>query len=55
MRKDGLLAVVAPRPVRTAMADLLGTGDELGPFRAGVVDAVCDDDSAHRAYEGVGC
>ncbi len=53
--EDGLLAAVASRPVRTAMADFLGTGKELGPFRAGVVDTVCDDDSAHRVYEGEGC
>ena len=48
MREDGLLAAVAARPVRTAMADFLRAGDELGALRAGVVDAVCNDDSAHR-------
>ena len=37
------------------MADFLGAGEELGPFRAGILDTVCNDDSAHGVYEGEGC
>ena len=53
MRKDSLLATVTPRPVRSAVADFLGACDELGPLCRGVVDAVGDDDSAHRESRGL--
>ena len=47
VREDGLLAAVTAGPVRAAVADFLGTGDELGALCGGVIDAVSDDDSAH--------
>ena len=49
VREDSLLAAVASRPVRTAMADFLGAGDEFGPFYGGVLYAVGNDDAAHCA------
>lgn len=49
VRKQGLLAAVAPRPVRTAVANFLGAREETRPLRGGVVDAVRDHDTAHAA------